>query len=118
MFLIWLKIGNSLNGANGDIFQFTRNKTNKEYAVKIIKEEALTSLEFIIKEFGIIFENNHKNIVNLYGISLNVLIKNLFFYILMDLGIKYWEEEIYEGQKEPNFYKGFILFKKRKMYIS
>ena len=101
-FLIWQKIG---NGSNGDIFQVTSNKTNKEYAVKIIKEEALTSLEYIIKEFEIIFENKHKNIVNLYGICLRCVNKKLFIlYILMDLGIKDWEEEIYERKKEQNYY--------------
>ena len=101
-FLIWQKIG---NGSNGDIFQVTSNKTNKEYAVKIIKEEALTSLEYIIKEFEIIFENKHNNIVNLYGICLRCVNKKLFIlYILMDLGIKDWEEEIYERKKEQKYY--------------
>ena len=64
-FLIWQKIG---DGSNGEIFVLTDNKTNKNYAVKIIKEEEITSLEYFIKEFEIIYQNKHKNIINIYGI--------------------------------------------------
>ena len=40
-YLIWEKIG---DGSNGEIFVVTNNITNKNYAVKIIKEEEITSL--------------------------------------------------------------------------
>ena len=101
-FLIWQKIG---NGSNGDIFAMTSNLTNKNYAVKIIKEEAITSLEYLIKEFEIIYQNKHKNIVNIYGICIRCVHKNLYtLYILMELALYDWDEEISKGKKDSKYY--------------
>ena len=101
-YLIWEKIG---DGSNGEIFVVTNNITNKNYAVKIIKEEDITPLEFIIKEFEIIYQNKHEHIVNLYGICIRCVHKNLYtLYVLMDLGICDWEEEISRRKKQQKFY--------------
>ena len=102
-FLIWQKIG---DGSNGEIFALTDNRTNINYAVKIIKEEEITSLEYLIKEFEIIYQNKHKNIVNIYGICVRCVHKHLYtLYVLMDLAICDWEEEISKRRKNQQFYK-------------
>ena len=101
-FLIWQKIG---DGSNGEIFVLTDNKTNKNYAVKIIKEEEITSLEYFIKEFEIIYQNKHKNIINIYGICVRCVHKHLYtLYVLMDLAICDWEEEISKRKMKQQYY--------------
>ena len=101
-FLIWQKIG---NGSNGEIFEISSNKTNKKYAVKIINEKSITSLEYIIKEFEIVYQNKHKNIIDLYGISIRCIHKDLYIlYVLMDLGLQDWDEEISQREKKNKFY--------------
>ena len=115
-FLIWEKIG---NGSNGDIFTLTSNLTNKNYAVKIIKEEAITSLEYIIKEFEIIYQNKHKHIVNIYGICIRCVHKNLYtLYILMELALHDWDEEIDKRRKESRYYSEKELIVILKQLIS
>ena len=101
-FLIWEKKG---CGSNGEIFLITSNKTNKNYAVKIIKEEAIPFLEQDIKEFELISQNKHRNIVNVYGICVRCIHTNLFMlYVLMDVALNDWEEEISNRIKEKNYY--------------
>ena len=101
-FLIWEKIG---NGSNGEIFVISSNKTNKKYAVKIINEKSITSLEYIIKEFELVYQNRHKHIINLYGICIRCIHKDLFtLYVLMDLGLHDWDDEISQREKKSKFY--------------
>ena len=101
-YLIWQKIG---NGSTGEIFEMSNNKTNKNYAVKIIKEDNITSLEFTLKEFELIYQNKHRNIINIYGICIRCTNKNSFIlYVLMDLALYDWEDEISRRRKELEFY--------------
>jgi serine/threonine protein kinase len=83
----------------------SNNKTNKNYAVKIIKEDNITSLEFTLKEFELIYQNKHRNIINIYGICIRCTNKNSFIlYVLMDLALYDWEDEISRRRKELEFY--------------
>ena len=115
-YLIWQKIG---SGSNGEIFEISSNTTNKNYAVKIIKEDNITSLEYIIKEFELIYQNKHKNIITVYGICLRCSHKNMYIlYVLMDLGLYDWEEEISKRKNELKYYTEKELVSILKQLIS
>ena len=101
-YLIWQKIG---NGSTGEIYEMSNNKTNKRYAVKIIKENNITSLEYTLREFELIYQNKHKNIINIYGICIRCSNKNSYIlYVLMDLALYDWEDEISRRKKDLLFY--------------
>jgi len=96
------KIG---DGAFGVLFSVTNNKTNKKYALKKLTACDLKSLEEFQKEFVIAYQNNHKNILNLYGICVRVYDATTFaLFVLMDLAIRDWEIEINRRYKEKDFY--------------
>ena len=101
-YLIWKRIG---DGSNGEIFEIENNRTDKKYALKKIITDNINSLESIIKEFQIIYQNKHKHIINIYGICVKCIHQNSYIlYVLMDLALYDWEVEIIERQKINKFY--------------
>ena len=101
-YLIWKRIG---DGSNGEIFEIENNKTEKKYALKKIISDNISSLESIIKEFQIIYQNKHKYIINIYGICVRCINQNSYIlYVLMDLALCDWEDEIIDRKIIQNFY--------------
>ena len=61
-YLIWKKIG---DGSNGEIFEISNTNTDKKFALKKLNTDNLSSLESMINEFQIIYQNKHKYILKL-----------------------------------------------------
>jgi hypothetical protein len=101
-YLIWKKIG---DGSNGEIFEISNTNTDKKYALKKLNTDNLSSLESMINEFQIIYQNKHKYILKTYGICVRCIHNNSYaLYVLMDLALTDWEEEIVERQKLRKYY--------------
>ena len=101
-YLIWNKIG---DGSNGEIFEISDTNTYKKYALKKLNTDNLSSLESMINEFQIIYQNKHKYILKIYGICVRCLHNNWYnLYVLMDLALTDWEEEIVDRQRKRKFY--------------
>ena len=101
-YLIWKKIG---DGSNGEIFEISNTNTDKKYALKKLNTDNLSSLESMINEFQIIYQNKHKYILKTYGICVRCLHNNSYtLYVLMDLALTDWEEEIVVRQKMRKYY--------------
>ena len=93
------------DGSFGFIYKVINKKTNKEYAIKKIIASSLPALEDFQIEFEIVHENPHPNILNLYGICINVIDNdNFILYVLMDLADYDWEVEINEYLTNHKFY--------------
>jgi len=96
------KIG---DGAFGVLFSVSNNKTKKKYALKKLTACDLSTLEDFQKEFEIAYNNNHNNILNLYGICVRVYdITTYILFVLMDLAEHDWEIEINNRFKEKKYY--------------
>ena len=96
------KIG---DGAFGVLFSVSNNKTNKKYALKKLTATDLNSLEEFQKEFEIAYNNEHENILNLYGICIRVYdVTTYVLFVLMDLAEHDWEIEIINRYKEKRYY--------------
>ena len=101
-YLIWKKIG---DGSNGEIFEISNNNTDKKYALKKLNTDNLSSLESMINEFQIIYQNKHKYILKIYGICVRCIHNNSYtLYVLMDLALTDWEEEIVDRQNLRKYY--------------
>jgi hypothetical protein len=101
-YLIWKKIG---DGSNGEIFEISNTNTNKKYALKKLNTDNLSSLESMINEFQIIYQNKHKYILKIYGICVRCIHNNYYIlYVLMDLALTDWEEEIVNRQNLRKYY--------------
>ena len=83
----------------------SNNKTNKKYALKKLTATDLNSLEEFQKEFEIAYNNEHENILNLYGICIRVYdVTTYVLFVLMDLAEHDWEIEIINRYKEKRYY--------------
>ena len=96
------KIG---DGAFGSIYEIYNNKTKIKYAIKEIIANNIVSLEGFQKEFEIVYQNPHENILDIYGICVKCINQNKYIlYVLMDLADLDWEVEINEKAKNKNYY--------------
>ena len=93
-------------GSFGLIFQVVNKKTQLKYAMKKIIANNINSLEIHQKEFEIVHQSSHSNILDILGICIRCLDQTTFvLYVLMDLALRDWDSEIEERKKTKNYYK-------------
>ena len=91
------------DGSFGTIFETTNNKTKIKYALKKIITTDINNLEKYQKEFEIVHQSTHPNILDIHGICFRCFDPTTFIiYVLMDLAESDWEEEIYNRKKNNN----------------
>ena len=103
-------------GSFGAIFEVYNNDTKIKYAMKKIIANNINSLEFYQKEFEIVHENRHPNILDIHGVCMRCLDTTTFvLYVLMDIAERDWEVEINERAKTKKYYseKELILMLKQ-----
>lgn len=92
-------------GSFGAIFEVTNNETKIRYAMKKIIANNINSLEFFQKEFEIVHENSHPNILDIHGVCVRCLDTTTYvLYVLMDIAEKDWEVEINDRAKIKKYY--------------
>ena len=93
------------DGSFGTIFEATNNKTKIKYALKKIVTSDINNLEKYQKEFEIVHQSTHPFILDIHGICFRCFDQTTFIiYVLMDLALYDWEEEIYNRKKRSNNY--------------
>ena len=96
------KIG---EGTHGSIFQVLNIKNMKKYAIKKIFSNDIILLKYIKKEFELVYETEHPNILGIYAIHLKCFDHTSFsFSVLMDLGETDWEIEINQHYDQNKYY--------------
>ena len=102
LYMIEHKIG---EGTNGAIYQVINIKSKKKYAMKKLLADSLISLKYLIKEFDLIYDVVHPNILNIYGMNVKCFDENNFsLSVLMDLGETDWDMEINEHLNNNQYY--------------
>ena len=102
LYKIEKKIG---EGTHGSIFQVMNIKNGKRYAIKKIFSNDIILLKYIKKEFDLVYEAVHPNILSIYGIYVKCFDSNTFsISVLMDLGETDWEIEINEHFYKNKYY--------------
>ena len=80
-------------------------KTNMKYAMKKIIANNLSSLETHQKEFEIVHQYSHPNILDILGICIRCLDQTTYvLYVLMDLALYDWDFEIEKRKKIKKYY--------------
>ena len=96
------KIG---EGTNGSIYQVINLKSKKEYAMKKLTADSLISLKYLIKEFDLVYDVVHPNILSIYGMNIKCFdLNNFSLSVLMDLGETDWDLEINERLESHKYY--------------
>ena len=102
LYMIEHKIG---EGTNGAIYQVVNIKNKKKYAMKKLLANSLIALKYLIKEFDLIYDVIHPNILNIYGMNIKCFDQNNFsLSVLMDLGETDWDIEINEHLNNNQYY--------------
>jgi hypothetical protein len=102
LYMIEHKIG---EGTNGAIYQVINIKSKKKYAMKKLLANSLIALKYLIKEFDLIYDIIHPNILNIYGMNIKCFDQNNFsLSVLMDLGETDWDVEINEHLNNHQYY--------------
>ena len=110
------KIG---EGTHGSIFQVMNIKNRKRYAIKKIFSNDIILLKYIKKEFDLVYEAIHPNILSIYGIFVKCFDSNTFsISVLMDLGETDWEIEINDHLYENKYYSENELMSILKQLVS
>ena len=92
-------------GSFGHIYQVMNKKSYIRYAMKKIIANNLLSLETFQREFEIVHQNSHPNILDILGICIRCLDQTTYvLYVLMDLALHDWDFEIEQRQKKKNYY--------------
>ena len=92
-------------GSFGLIYQVMNKKSYIKYAMKKIIANNLLSLETFQREFEIVHQNSHPNILDILGICIRCLDQTTYvLYVLMDLALHDWDFEIEQRQKKKNYY--------------
>ena len=92
-------------GSFGLIFEVINKKTKLKYAMKKIIANNLNSLEVHQKEFEIVHQSSHPNILDILGICIRCLDQTTYvLYVLMDLALCDWDSEIEERKKIKKYY--------------
>ena len=116
LYKIEKKIG---EGTHGSIFQVMNIKNGKRYAIKKIFSNDIILLKYIKKEFDLVYEAVHPNILSIYGINVKCFDSNTFsISVLMDLGETDWEIEINEHFYKNKYYKENELMSILKQLVS
>ena len=104
---------------NGIIFQAMNIRSGKRYAIKKIITNDIIALKYIKKEFDLVYEVEHPNILSIYGICIKCLDYTTFsLSVLMDLGDTDWEIEINEHYNKNQFYTENELMSILKQLVS
>ena len=110
------KIG---EGTHGSIFQVLNIKNGKRYAIKKIFSNDIILLKYIKKEFDLVYDADHPNILSIYGIYMKCFDSNTFsLSVLMDLGETDWEIEINEHYHQRKYYTESELMSIMKQLVS
>ena len=116
LYKIEKKIG---EGTHGSIFQVMNIKNGKRYAIKKIFSNNIILLKYIKKEFDLVYEAVHPNILSIYGIYVKCFDSNTFsISVLMDLGETDWEIEINEHFYKNKYYTENELMSILKQLVS
>ena len=116
LYKIEKKIG---EGTHGSIFQVMNIKNGKRYAIKKIFSNDIILLKYIKKEFDLVYEAVHPNILSIYGIYVKCFDSNTFsISVLMDLGETDWEIEINEHFYKNKYYTENELMSILKQLVS
>ena len=92
-------------GSFGSIYEVFNKDSKIKYAMKKIIANDIHSLEVFQREFEIVHENKHPNILDIHGICIRCLDTTTYvLYVLMDLAEKDWEVEINQRSKKKKFY--------------
>ena len=92
-------------GSFGHIYQVMNKKSYIRYAMKKIIANNLLSVETFQREFEIVHQNSHPNILDILGICIRCLDQTTYvLYVLMDLALHDWDFEIEQRQKKKNYY--------------
>ena len=101
-YLIEKKIG---EGTNGAIYKVINKKSQKRYAMKKLMANSLIALKYLIKEFDLVYDVIHPNILSVYGMNIKCFDSNTFsLCVLMDLGETDWELEITDHYNSYKYY--------------
>ena len=117
----YIKIKKIGEGSFGEIFKVKWIKNNKNYAMKEMRfqnEENLLALQkklFFINDFG--KRTNSKGLIKIYGYTFMKKKNDYYFYEIMELAEKDWEQEIIFRQKYFNYYTEKELFSITKQLI-
>ena len=110
------KIG---EGTHGSIFQVLNTKNGKRYALKKIFSNDIILLKYIKKEFDLVYNADHPNILSIYGIYMKCFDSNTFsLSVLMDLGETDWEIEINDHYHQRKYYTESELMTIMKQLVS
>ena len=110
------KIG---EGTHGSIYQVLNIKNMKKYAIKKIFSNDIILLKYIKKEFELVYETEHPNILGIYAIHLKCFDHKAFsFSVLMDLGETDWEIEINDHYEQNKYYTEKELISILKQLVS
>ena len=102
LYQIESKIG---EGTNGSIYKVVCLKSKKKYAMKKLLADSLIALKYLIKEFDLVYDVIHPNILSIYGMNVKCFDINTFsLCVLMDLGITDWDLEINDRLDEHKYY--------------
>ena len=116
LYQIEKKIG---EGTNGAIYQVININNNKKYAMKKLIADSLLSLKYLIKEFDLVYDVVHPNILSIYGMNIKCFDVNTFsLCVLMDLGKSDWDIEINEHLDEHKYYTEEELISILKQLVS
>ena len=116
LYKIEKKIG---EGTHGSIFQVMNIKNGKRYAIKKIFSNDIILLKYIKKEFDLVYEAVHPNILSIYGIYVKCFDSNTYsISVLMDLGETDWEIEINEHFYKNKYYTENELMSILKQLVS
>ena len=106
-------------GSFGSIYKVYNNDTKIKYAMKKIIANDIHSLEIFQKEFEIVHENSHPNILDIHGVCMRCLDTTTYvLYVLMDVAEKDWEVEINERSKLKKYYNERELISMLKQIVN
>ena len=92
-------------GSYGIIFSVTSNKDNQRYAIKKIIARSLNEIDSFTKEFELVYNCNHPNIMKIYGISIRILDSTTYaLYVLMEIAKYDWDKEIKRHLQKRKIY--------------
>ena len=92
-------------GTFGVIYEVYNKKTLTKYAIKKIIASNLETISEFQKEFELIYENPHKNILDIFGMCIEYMDENNFaIYVLMELAEEDWDSLINKRFNNNLFY--------------
>ena len=93
------------DGSYGKIYLVKNKDDNSKYALKKIICHDLKEVKNIQKELELVYSTIHENLMKIIAIQYKCLdITTYSIYILMELGLSDWNEEIKRRAKKKNYY--------------